>query len=113
MILVPLGGNSFITNKPQSQRDDITPDGWTAWENGDYEYHIFFKPAVAATIAPVLQLNPINTASTVTVKVGDKESTVAIPAGAEEIALGEYTVEAGYVDVMLKGVTREGDVFAF
>ncbi|MBQ2750502.1 MAG: DUF3472 domain-containing protein [Clostridia bacterium] len=113
MILVPLGGNSFITNKPQSQQDDITPDGWTAWENAEYEYHIFFKPAVSATISPVLLLNPIETASTIKVKIGDTEATLSVPAGAQEIALGEYTVAAGYVDVMVQGLTREGDVFAF
>ena len=113
MILVPLGGNSFITNKPQSQRDDITPDGWTEWENGDYEYHIFFKPAVAATISPVLLLNPIDTASKVLVKIGNEEKELEIAAGATEVALGEYATEAGYVDVMLKGISREGSVFAF
>ena len=32
-VIVPLGGNSFITNKPQSARDGITPNGWTGWND--------------------------------------------------------------------------------
>ena len=32
-VIVPLGGNSFITNKPQSAGDGITPNGWTGWND--------------------------------------------------------------------------------
>ena len=39
-VIVPLGGNSFITNKPQSAGDGITPNAWTGWNDEKKEYHI-------------------------------------------------------------------------
>ncbi|MBQ7847378.1 MAG: DUF3472 domain-containing protein [Clostridia bacterium] len=112
-IIVPLGGNSFITNKPQSQRDDITREGWTDWSNAEYEYHIFFKPAVDAKLTLTLLCNETAADAVVLAGINKPEKEVQIAKGTTEIALGSYETTAGYVDVALKGVSKEGDVFAF
>lgn len=112
MILVPLGGNSFITNKLSRSSDGITAEGWQNWSDADAEYHIFFKSAVDATVSPVLLLHPIETASAIRVTVGTEQADLEIPAKASEVALGTYTVSAGYIDVAIQGVSREGEIFA-
>ena len=50
-VIVPLGGNSFITNKPQSAGDGITPNGWTGWNDEKKEYHIYFKIKADAVLS--------------------------------------------------------------
>lgn len=111
-IIVPLGGNSFITNKPQSDEDGITPNGWTDWSDSNKEYHIFFKTNKDATLTLTLMCE--NTGASV-IKAGlcKPENEVSVKDGDKEIALGTYETKAGYVDVAVCGVSREGDTFAF
>ncbi len=111
-IIVPLGGNSFITNKPQSAEDNITPEGWENWSNAEYEYHIFFKPAIDADIALTLLCNPTTSPAVIAVGLNQPDTEISVPVGATEIALGSYQTKKGYVDVAIKGISKEGDVFA-
>ncbi len=112
-IIVPLGGNSFITNKEQSAKDGITPAGWTGWKNEKDEYHIFFKPARAAELTLTLLCRKTGSASVIAAGLGKPEKEIAVEKGTKEIALGRYKTEAGYVDVAVKGVSKEGNSFAF
>lgn len=110
---VPLGGNSFITNKPQSAEDHITPDGWRRWSNPKYEYHVYFKPAVDAEISLKLMIHKAKTASVIKASIpGGRTFVGIINPGDKEVDLGSYKVNAGYVDVKIQGVTREGGTFA-
>lgn len=112
-IIVPLGGNSFITNKPQSERDGITPSGWTGWKNENYEYHIYFKPSVDAKLTLTLLCRKTSAASVIAAGLGKPEKEIKVEKGVKEIALGTYNTKAGYVDVAVKGVSKEGGTFAF
>ena len=112
-IIVPLGGNSFITNKPQSERDGITKEGWEQWDCAEHEYHVFFKPAVDATLTLTLILGAPTEGCTIKAGLGKPDSEITVAAGATEIALGSYETTAGYVDVAVQGVSKEGEVFAF
>lgn len=110
---VPLGGNSFITNKPQSANDHITPDGWRRWSNSKYEYHVYFKPAVDANISLYLYIKKAKKASVISASIPGCRTFIAeINPGDKEVYLGDYSVKAGYVDVRIQGISREGGVFA-
>lgn len=113
MIIVPLGGNSFITNKPQSAEDSITPEGWENWNSEQNEYHIFFKSAVDATLTLTLLCAKTQAAAVIGAGLEKPEGQITVPEGATEIPLGSYTVKAGYVNVAVQGISKEGDVFAF
>lgn len=112
-ITVPLGGNSFIKNKPQSDRDNITPEGWEHWNNPSLIYHIYFKPAVDATLRLTLLCKKTKADATIAAGLHEPEHEIPVKKGTEEIFLGTYDVKAGYVDVAVKGVNAEGSVFAF
>lgn len=110
---IPLGGNSFITNKPQSADDHITPGGWRHWSNPKYEYHIYFKPAVSADISLKLQFAKAKAASVIKATVpGGRTFVAMINPGDKEAELGSFHVDAGYVDVKVQGVSKEGRIFA-
>lgn len=111
-IIVPLGGNSFITNKPQSQRDGITPTGWTGWNDPALEYHIYFKPKKAAKLTLTLLCRKTAAASVIAAGLGKPEKEISVPAGTKEIPLGTFDTAEGYVDVAVKGVSKEGKSFA-
>jgi hypothetical protein len=112
-IIVPLGGNSFITNKPQSAEDNITPEGWESWNNPEFEYHIFFKPAVDAKLTLTLLCEKTAAPSVIAAGLDTPDKEIAVAAGTTEIALGTYETAKGYVNVAVKGVSTEGEVFAF
>ena len=112
-IIVPLGGNSFITNKPQSAEDDITPEGWENWSDAEHEYHIFFKPAVDADITLTLLCKPNEDSSVIAAGLNKPCTETAVSKGTTEIGLGSYQTKKGYVDVAVKGVSRKGKTFAF
>ncbi len=111
-ITVPLGGNSFITNKPQSKNDNITPDGWEKWANKKYSYSVYFKTAIAATLDIYLDILPQKADSTVKVTLGGEANIIEIKKGSEKVFLGKIDAPKGYVEVKLQGVSRTGKVFA-
>lgn len=110
---VPLGGNSFITNKPQSAPDHITPSGWRRWSNSKYEYHVYFKTAAEADVRLKLLISKAKNAAVIKASVpGERTVSVTINPGDKEADLGAFHVGAGYVDVKIQGVQRDGGVFA-
>ena len=112
-ILVPLGGNSFVTNKSQCERDGITPAGWENWTNDRWEYHIYFKPAIEAELTLTMLCHKTEHASRIRWGIGQPDREISVEAGATEIPLGTCRTSAGYVDVAVQGVSREGDIFSF
>lgn len=112
-IIVPLGGNSFITNKPQSEEDGITPDGWTDWSDSKHEYHIYFKSKKDAKLTITLMCEEAKADSVIMAGIGTPDKEITVSKGTTEIPLGEYDSKAGYIDVAIKGVNRSGKVFAF
>lgn len=109
-----LGGNSFILNKAQSEEDNITPEGWEEWSNGEYVYGAYFKPAKDAEITLVMQMaEPTKAASVIKAGIGEVSNTVNIEKGVMEVTLGTWNVSKGYVEVKVQGISKEGDVFAF
>ena len=112
-VIVPLGGNSFITNKPQSREDGITPEGWTGWKSPEDEYHIFFKTSAEKTVSLTLLCRKTKESAVIAAGKKTPDREFAVPAGAAAIPLGEYKTSKGYFDLAVKGVSREGRVFAF
>ena len=112
-VIVPLGGNSFITNKPQSRGDGITPDGWRAWSNPEDEYHIYFKIKETACLTLTLLCEKTEDAARIRAGLKTPEKEIAVPKGTTKIPLGVFDATAGYVDVAVKGETRDGKTFAF
>lgn len=112
-VTVPLGGNSFVTNKPQSREDHITPAGWTRWDSAEDEYHVYFKPAVRADVRCYLLCRKTKTPSVIRAGLKTPDREFPVPAGTTEIDLGEVRADGGYVDIAVQGVSREGAVFAF
>lgn len=111
-IEVPLGGNSFITNKPQSERDGITAKGFENWSNENYTYCVYFKPAVDAELTIYLAMNAARCGATIAATVDEKTNVIEIKKGDTKVLLGTWATKAGYVEVKLQGIKRNGKVFA-
>ena len=112
-VIVPLGGNSFIINKPQSRGDGITPNGWASFNNPDDEYHIYFKTSVAAKARLVLLCRKAAADALILTGLNKPTKKVKIEKGQTEIDLGTYSLTPGYVCVAVKGVESEGKSFCF
>lgn len=111
-IEVPLGGNSFITNKPQSEEDGITAKGFENWSNENYTYCVYFKPAVDAELTIYLAMNSARCGATIAATVNEQTNVIDIKKGDTKVLLGTWATKAGYVEVKLQGIKRNGKVFA-
>jgi len=112
-IEVPLGGNSFLTNKPQSAEDNITPEGWEHWTSSNDIYSIFYKPSVDAASQLSLTIDAAKFDAEISATVGGIEKIAMIKKGDTVVNLGTWDTKAGYVRVDIRGIKKSGKTFAF
>lgn len=112
-VVVPLGGNSFITNKPQSREDHVTPAGWERWSDPQDEYHVYFKTSTEADVRLFLLCRKTAAPAVISSGLGTPDREYRIPAGETKIDLGLFHLKKGYADLAVRGREREGKVFLF
>lgn len=111
-ITVPLGGNSFATSGDVA----VTKNGWSDWNRTNAVLSTYFKcragilTAALNIKAPKAQCVIFVRVSNVSASTGGAK-TIKISAGQKTVPLGSYSVEDGYVDLSIRGISRQGDSF--
>lgn len=110
-IIVPLGGNSWVTAKAGSEK--VTNNGWINWQHAD---------AVFSTWVYVTKKGTVHIASAITVPEGrsviqctvnGKTVRTTVEGPTKKYMLGDYMVnDSGYVKIDVQGVSKTGTVFA-
>jgi Domain of unknown function (DUF3472)/Domain of unknown function (DUF5077) len=111
---IPLGGNAYLTESAEGTPDRIEPGGVRQWRNAGSVFSIWFRADRAAALNLVLRLKAPEAGSQIRVACGERVFEKTINAqGEQELPLGAVEVKAaGYVRVDLRGIRKQGAVFA-
>jgi hypothetical protein len=112
--LVPFGGNAYLTAGAERSNDGLGRDGSTRWQDGQSVFSVFVRVDRPALLDLALRLKVPQGSSVIRATVGEKSFEVkASGAEVHVVKLGQVEAKAaGYVRVDLRGVSKEGPVFA-
>ncbi len=110
---IPLGGNTYITQKSKTEEEKVTNNGLINWNNQEAQYSVFFRTAKTGSLSLSLKYN-LSKPAKIKVLCAGKTFNVNLPAGTNTKAfLGTINkVDTGYIRVDFKGVERQGDFYA-
>jgi hypothetical protein len=115
-VVVPLGGNAFLTQTSNVFDEGIYDDGLHNWDSPNTVISVYFHAAQAGSVDVALVGGLFDsTQSTVQVSVGSQIRQVALsPAGVGGtiFPVGTFQISApGYVKIDLQGVSKNGSYF--
>ncbi len=109
---IAAGGNLYMTEAGEG--DGIGRGGQVRWANPDSILSFHFHVGEPATLDLALKAQVESGSSEIAVSVGETVRRITMEAGSgEAVALGSFDIEeAGYVRVDLRGMSRDGSMFA-
>lgn len=110
-VIVPLGGNSWVTTKAGSER--VTNTGWVNWQHADAVFSTWVYARKKGTMRIAATLTVPDGKSVIQCTVNGKAVQTAIEGTAKKYTLGEFTInDSGYVKIDVQGISKTGTVFA-
>jgi len=110
-VIVPLGGNSWVTTKAGSER--VTNAGWVNWQHADAVFSTWVYVRKKGTMRIQATLAVPEGKSVISCTVNGKAVQTAIEGTAKKYTLGEFTInDSGYVKIDVQGISKTGTVFA-
>ncbi|MBL7764248.1 MAG: DUF3472 domain-containing protein [Chitinophagaceae bacterium] len=113
-MLIPLGGNSWVTVKAKNGKEEVTNKGWKNWEHSDVVWSTYIKINTPGVLKVSVALAVPEGKSKIACSI-ERESKIITVAGKgkKEYAVGEWKIaKAGYVKIDMKGIAKTGKVFA-
>jgi hypothetical protein len=105
---IPAGGNSYFVHPSSDDRKEKV-----AWKSGDDVYLYSFRTDKSCTIDLSVNLAVPEGKSRLKVTIGKKNFTVdASGKEVHPVKIGKIRPEPGYVTVKIRGVRKEGSIFA-
>lgn len=113
-VVIPLGGNAYVTQTGANAGEQITDKGIEDWKNSDAIISTYFRLEQGGELDLFLKAKNVPASSEVKVTVGDKSFNIKFEKGDEQIVpIGRIEVkESGYLKVDLQGTKRAGETFA-
>ncbi|MDR2027561.1 MAG: DUF3472 domain-containing protein [Prevotellaceae bacterium] len=120
VLSVPLGGNTYITernteaNEPRRRRRSaVSEKGIAGWTDSTAVYSVYFRTSSTGNLNLFLRHSGTSESS-ISVKSLGKQFDVKLSAGENDTTyLGTVVVkDTGYIRVDLQGKTKKGDVYA-
>jgi len=110
---VPVGGNSWQVSGKTSRSGLIKKEGIVGWKQSDATFKSFFRITNPGTLKVWVNAS-VPGKSTIEVKIAGAAKTIKISnSNLEDVYAGEWKLkDTGYVAVELKGLSKEGEVFA-
>jgi len=111
---VPVGGNTFLTQRGEGSQDGVNRRGGLGWQDPQSVFSVYFRVDRPAELDLSLLLKVPDGESTFKATIGGKEFEIKA-AGAEthEVGIGRITAEeAGYLRLDLQGLMKTGATFA-
>lgn len=112
-VIIPLGGNTYITTKDNAPNGRIGNNGIERWTNPSTVYSVFFRITKPGKMSLFLKYHASGN-SEINVTCGKSVFKVKLPEGDEQTAFIGHVAQAdtGYVRIDLQGVKRAGGEFA-
>ncbi len=112
-VVVPMGGNTYITSKDDASTGKIGKDGIENWTSPSTVYSSFFRITKPGKMLLFLKYN-LSGNSEIKVTSGKSDMKVNLPEGDDQVKfIGSFVqTDTGYVRVDFQGVKRTGEEFA-
>jgi hypothetical protein len=113
-IVVPLGGNSWVTAKSKNGDEKVTEKGWINWQFADAVFSTYIKIQKAGTLKLAAVLKVQGGASTLQWTINGISKTISV-SGTDDKAyeIGEWRItQPGYIVITAQGTARTGNLFA-
>jgi hypothetical protein len=102
---IPLGGNAWVTKGAE-----ITENGLENWTSSDQVCKVYFKVSMAGKLTLSLFSEAVD--SKIKISISGKTKVIELKGEAETIA-GEWEIaKAGYVEIQIVGIEKQGLTFA-
>ncbi|GGZ27980.1 hypothetical protein GCM10007049_21110 [Echinicola pacifica] len=107
---IPMAGNAYLT---EGKGAKITKKGLREWTADEAVISVYFKTENPQKAYLQLLMEDTEGPAELTVKVGDEQKTIPIPAeGSDTLNLGLFDLPGGYAKVDLQGTERSSSEFA-
>ena len=112
-VIIPLGGNAYITSRGEGANGRIVEGGISRWTNLSTVYSVFFRISQPGHMSLFLKYNA-SEESEINVTCGKDAFRVKLRKGKEQTVFIGVVMQAdtGYVRVDLQGIERSGEEFA-
>lgn len=113
-IAVPLGGNGYITEKPNGATEMITDNGLANWTNASSIISTYFRLGQTGQLHVAIKAKSPSGNSVVKVVVNGTAFTINLTGNEYKVYFAGTVniVNIGYVKVDLQGVSKTGNYFA-
>jgi hypothetical protein len=112
-IIVPLGGNSWLTVKAKNGNEKVTNNGWEKWQHATAVFSTYVKIAKQGSFKLSAPVSVPEGESMIRCTINGKAvATTVYGATEKEYELGEWNLPAGYVKIDIQGIRKTGTVFA-
>lgn len=109
---VPLGGNSFVTKKAITYKEEVTNSGWINWQHADavFSTYIYFSKQGTLHLNAKCLVPEGKSKIACTINGITKSFT---PNASAETFIGEWNItQPGYAKIDMQGLSKTGNVFA-
>lgn len=113
-MIVPLGGNSWLTVKAKNGNEKVTDSGWQNWQHAGAVWSTYIKLFKKGTLKISAVLNVPAGESKLQWMIAGKGNAVTVSGAVnKEHNIGEWNIaEPGYVKINVRGISKIGNVFA-
>uniref|UniRef100_A0A914EBZ4 DUF5077 domain-containing protein n=1 Tax=Acrobeloides nanus TaxID=290746 RepID=A0A914EBZ4_9BILA len=115
-LVVPLGGNSFITKKSVNSQAAVTTNGWINWSSASEVFSVYFRINTPGILKLYGYLNVTdNSSSMIQCTLSGNEPHIIKITGSKrkEYLLGQcHITKVGYVKLDVQRISKTGHVFA-
>lgn len=113
-LIVPLGGNSWVTAKPKTGEEKVTDKGWTNWQYGDAIFSTFIKLPRAGSLKLAVVLRVPGGESTLQWTINGISKTINVSGTADKVyEIGQWRItQPGYITITAQGISKTGNLFA-
>ena len=112
-ISLPLGGNTWSSSN-QNEGGSVTNNGIENWNNANTTFATYLRVSLPGSLKVSVHLKVPGGESVLQVSINGKSEKIhATGAEAKDYYAGQWNIkDTGYVAVVLKGLSKTGDVFA-
>ena len=113
-IIVPLGGNSWVTARSKNGDEKVTDKGWRNWQYGDAIFSTYIKVQRAGSLKLAAVMHVPGGESTLQWTINGISKTINVSGTADkEYAIGEWRItQPGYILITAQGLSKTGNLFA-
>ncbi len=113
-IVVPLGGNSWVTARSKNGDEKVTDEGWKNWQFTDAIFSTYIRVQKTGSLKLSALLHVQGGESTLQWTINGISKTITVNSTVDKLyEIGEWRIsQPGYITISTQGTARTGNIFA-